>query len=80
MASQEYLKREFIHHLSNTLAVLGAGEDFVQKIRQVEEKPLTPEVIDEIKRFNMVNIDGVKDRLALLSTISVQIKPQDPQV
>ena len=46
--SQEYLKREFIHHISDTLALLGGGEDLVDKVRQVEEKPLTAEIIEEI--------------------------------
>lgn len=72
MASQEYLKREFVHHLSDTLALLGAGEDMVNKIRQVEEKPLTTEIIDEIRNFNNTNVEGIKTRLVLCNKTSIQ--------
>jgi len=73
-ASQEYLKREFVHHLSDTLALLGAGEDFVSKVRQVEEKPLTAEIIDEIRNFNNAHVDEVKTRLFLCNKTSVTTK------
>jgi hypothetical protein len=69
--SQEYLKREFIHHLSDTLALLGAGEDLVNKVRQVEERPLTPDIIEEIRSFNCKWVDDVKTRLVLLNTTPV---------
>jgi hypothetical protein len=72
--SQEYLKREFVHYLSDTLALMGAGEDFVDKIRQVEEKPLTPQIIEEIRSFNCKWIDDVKTRLVLLNTAPVTNK------
>ena len=70
--SQEYLKREFVHHLSDTLALLGAGRDFVEKIRQVEEKPLTPQIIDEIRNFNNARVEDVKTRLVLCNTTTIQ--------
>lgn len=74
MPSQELLKREFVHHLSDTLALLGAGEDLVNKVREVEEKPLTPEIIDEIRRFNSSHLDEVKTRLVLLNTTTVTVR------
>jgi hypothetical protein len=70
--SQEFLKREFIHFLSNTLSLMGCGEEFVQQIRQVEEKPFTPEIIDEIRKFNSEQINKVKERLALCYTTTVK--------
>jgi hypothetical protein len=69
--SQEYLKREFIHHISDTIALLGGGEGIVQKIRQVEEKPLTPQVIEEIRNFNNDRVEETKTRLVLCNTTSV---------
>jgi len=72
--SQDFLKREFVHYLSDTLAILGSGTDLVDKIRQVEEKPFTPEIIDEIRKFNMEQVDDVKTRLVLLNTITINVK------
>ncbi|MFL5786504.1 MAG: hypothetical protein ACJ748_00495 [Flavisolibacter sp.] len=71
--SQEYLKREFIHYISDTLALLGADQQLVEKVRQVEEKPLTQEIVQEIRGFNMKQIDDVKTRLALLNTSGVNV-------
>ena len=71
--SQEYLKREFIHHISDTLALLGGGEDLVDKVRQVEEKPLTAEIIEEIRKYNFDRITEVKTRLVLLNTTTVMV-------
>jgi hypothetical protein len=72
--SQEYLKREFIHHISDTLALLGGGEDLVDKVRQVEEKPLTAEIIDEIRNFNNKWVDEVKTRLVLCNKTLVTVR------
>lgn len=72
--SQEYLKREFMHFISDTLALLGGGEEIVDQIRKCEEKPITPELIEKIKGFNMKHIDQVKTRLALLNTITVVVR------
>ena len=72
--SQEYLKREFIHHISDTLALLGGGKDIVEKVRQVEEKPLTSQIIEEIRNFNNDRVEETKTRLALCNTTSVTKK------
>lgn len=72
--SQEYLKREFVHHISSALALLGAPEDFVKKIREVEELPLTSHVIDEIRNFNVQEIDKVKMRLDLIYKTEISPK------
>jgi len=72
--SQEYLKREFIHHISSALALLGASEEFVKKIREVEELPLTSQIIEEIKNFNVQEIDKVKTRLDLIYTSEITPK------
>lgn len=71
--SQELLKREFMHFISDTLALLGGGDDLVNKIRQCEEKPFTPQLIDEVKGYNMKQIDRLKSRLALLNTTEVSV-------
>lgn len=77
--SQEYLKREFVHYMSDVVALLGAGEEFVAKVRQVEEKPFTPEIIDEIRKFVMSRIDEVKTRLVLLNTAQISVIDKDNQ-
>lgn len=69
--SQEYLKREFLHSLSDTLALLGADEELVKKIQGIEEKPFTPEIIEDIKGFNYDQFNRVKTRLALCHTYTV---------
>lgn len=72
MPSQEYLKREFLHNLSDTLSLLGADEDLVRKVQAIEEMPFTSEIVEEIRSFNYDQIGKVKTRLALCHTISVR--------
>lgn len=66
--SQEFLKREFIHLLSDTLALLGAEKRLVEDIKAVEENPFSLKVIDEIKRYNCEQKDKAKHSVALLNT------------
>jgi hypothetical protein len=72
--SQEYLKREFMHYIGDTIALLGADEEFVRKIKSLEEKPFTSEIIDEIRKFNVEQTDKVKTRLALLNTTTAKTR------
>ena len=66
--SQEFLKREFIHLLSDTLAMLGAEKRLVEDIKAVEENPFSPKIIDEIRRYNHEQKNKAKDSAALLNT------------
>ena len=66
--SQEFLKREFIHLLSDTLALLGAEKRLVEDIKAVEENPFSPKLIDEIRTYNRVQKDRAKHSVALLNT------------
>lgn len=72
--SQEYLKREFVHCISNTLSLLGAPEDFVKEIRGVEELPLTPQIIEEINFFNTSTLNNLRKIINDYPTISVHVK------
>jgi hypothetical protein len=66
--SQEFLKREFIHLLSDTLALLGAEKRLVDDIKTVEENPISSKIIDKIRRYNREQEDKAKDVAALLNT------------
>ena len=66
--SQEFLKREFIHLLSDTLALLGAEKRLVEGIKTIEENPFSPKIIDEIKRYNREQENKAKHTVALLNT------------
>ena len=66
--SQEFLKREFIHLLSDTLALLGAEKRLVEDIKAVEEDPFSPKIIDEIRRYNREQKEKAKDYAALFNT------------
>ena len=66
--SQEFLKREFVHLLSDTLALLGAEKRLVDDIKTVEENPISPKIIDKIRRYNREQEDKAKDVAALLNT------------
>ena len=66
--SQEFLKREFIHLLSDTLALLGAEKRLVEDIKAVEENPFSPKIIEEIRRYNYDQKNKAKDSVALLNT------------
>jgi hypothetical protein len=70
--SQEFLKREFMHSLSDTLALLGADEDLVEKIQSIKEKPFTSKIIEELKSFNYDQLVKVKTRLGLCHTYTVR--------
>ena len=66
--SQEFLKREFIHLLSDTLALLGAEKRLVEDIKTIEEKPFSPRIIDEIRKYNRDQKDKANEVAALLNT------------
>ena len=66
--TQEFLKREFIHLLSDTLALLGAEKRLVEDIKAAEENPFSPKIIDEIRRYNCEQKERAKDSVALLNT------------
>ena len=66
--SQEFLKREFIHLLSDTLALLGAEKRLVDDIKSVEERPFSDKIIDEIRRYNCEQKDKANHSMALLNT------------
>jgi len=61
-------KREFIHLLSDTLALLGAKEKLVEDIRAIEENPFSFKVIEEIRRYNREQKNKINDEAALLNT------------
>lgn len=60
--SQELLKREFMHILVNVFACIGATSEFIEVIKQVEEKPFTQRSIDEARRYGIELYEGLKDR------------------
>lgn len=66
--SQEFLKREFIHLLSDTLALLGAEKRLIEGIKATEENPFSLKIIDEIKRYNREQKDKTRETAALLNT------------
>lgn len=66
--SQEFLKREFIHLLSDTLALLGAEKRLVEDIKAMEENPFSHAVIDKIRKYNREQSNKAKDAAALLNT------------
>ncbi len=65
--SQEFLKREFIHLLSDTLALLGAEKRLIEEIK-ASENPFSLKVIEKIRRYNREQKDKTKDAAALLNT------------
>jgi len=65
--SQEFLKREFIHLLSDTLALLGAEKRLVEDIK-ASENPFSLKIIEEIRKFNREQKNRTKDAAALLNT------------
>ncbi len=66
--SQEFLRREFIHLLSDTLALLGAKEKLVNDIRAIEQNPFSFKLIEEIKKYNREQKNKINDDAALLNT------------
>lgn len=69
--SQEYLKREFVHYITNTLNLLGANENLINKLREIEEKPFTSEILDEIRRYNYDLLTDLRNRLDRCPTTTV---------
>ena len=65
--SQEFLKREFIHLLSDTLALLGAEKRLIEDIKATEENPFSLKVIEEIRRYNREQKNKTNDAAALLN-------------
>lgn len=78
--SQEFLKREFIYHVSDTLVILGAGEEMVNALRDVQEKPLTKDIIKLIKNFNNDRWEELKKRFDLLNKITVSRSDKDTDI
>jgi len=67
-SSQEFLRREFIHLVSDTLALLGAERRLVEDIRDAEKIPLSPTIIDKIRKYNREQKNRAKTSVALLNT------------
>jgi hypothetical protein len=65
--TQEFLKREFIHSLSDTLALLGVEKRLVEDIKTVEEEPFSLKIIDNIRKYNREQKDKAKNTAALLN-------------
>lgn len=72
--SQEYLKREFMHHLVNVVALLGGTPEFIDTIKQVEEKPFTSQSIEALKRYACEQHEGLKDRINRCYTTIINVK------
>lgn len=66
--SQEFLKREFIQLLTDTLALLGAEKRLVEDIKAIEENPFSIKIIEEIRRYNREQKNKATDAAALLNT------------
>lgn len=66
--SQEFLKREFIHLLSDTLALLGAEKRLVERIKAMKESPISPTIIEEVRKYNREQSEKTKAIAALLNT------------
>lgn len=66
--SQEFLKREFIKLVSDTLALLGAEKRLIEDIKAFKDSPFSPQIIDEIKQYNLEQKDKANHTVALLNT------------
>ena len=66
--SEEFLRREFIKLVSDTLALLGAEKRLVEDIKAAEDNPFSPKIIDEIRQYNREQQDKAKHTVALLNT------------
>ena len=66
--SQEFLKREFVKLVSDTLSLLGAEKRLIEDIKATEDNPFSPKIIDEIRRYNRDQKDKAKHSIALLNT------------
>jgi hypothetical protein len=65
--SQEFLKREFIHLLSDTLALLGAEKRLIEDIKATEQNPISHKIIEELKKYNREQKNKTNDAAALLN-------------
>ena len=65
--SQEFLKREFIHLLSDTLALLGAEKRLIEDLKASEENPFSLKTIEKFRRYNREQKNKTKDAAALLN-------------
>ena len=66
--SQEFLKKEFIKLVSDTLALLGAEKRLIEDIKASKDNPFSPKIIDEIRKYNRAQEDKAKHTGALLNT------------
>ena len=66
--SQEFLKKEFIRLLSDTLSLLGAEKRLVEDLKASEENPFSLKIIEEIRRYNRDQKNKARDAAALLNT------------
>ena len=62
------MKREFIKLVTETLVLLGAEKRLVENIKASEDNPFSPEVIDDLKKYNGEQKDKTKHSTALLNT------------
>ena len=65
--SPEFLKREFIQLLGDTLDLLGAEKRLVEEIKASEENPFSIKIIEKIRRYNRDQENKARDAAALLN-------------
>lgn len=65
--SEEFLKREFINLLSDTLALLGAEKRLVEDIKAMKESPISPSILAKIRKYNREQSEKTKEIAALLN-------------
>lgn len=63
------MTQEFLHHLRNTVILLGGGTQLADMVERAEAA--TGADVDELRRLNLRLIDATKDRLAGIGAITV---------
>ena len=60
---------EFLHHLRNTIILLGGGTHLANMVERAEAA--TGADVDELRQLNLRLLDATKDRLASIGTITL---------
>ncbi len=65
------LNKQYLHHLKDTLILLGCKIKFVSLLEQ--PKDINKSDIDDLRKFNCKLLDETKEKLSNINTIKIKV-------
>jgi len=74
MKDNEHLS-DFLHHLHDTIILLGGGTSLALKILRLKDRAVQEEDVDDVRNYNIRLIEEHKNRLICLNKTTLRVQP-----